>query len=188
MDTPVFAVTEEGGGVFPLAVYSEDCRFFLEAAQVISARRMRQVMLHGHEPGGFPVDAQGAPGFMYAAAIAAESAIAVQQCIERPVRGVPVASREAPAGGRRQWDGGVRESDDVHIRRIDAARGQAIARRLDGHALLCVLVPHEALFLRRGDDFPVHQQRRGRIVTQGARQAENIHSPLSSSPSAASLA
>ena len=117
----------------------------------------------------------GAPGLMYPAAVAAETPIAVQQRIQSPVGRVPVTAREAPARGRRKRNGRVREGDNVHVPRVDAPRGQAIAGRLDGHALLRMLLSYEPLFLDRRNDLSVYQQRCGGIVTQGARETQNDH-------------
>ena len=49
VNSSVFAITEECSCILPFAIDTDDRRLFLEAAQMVSAAGVRQVMLHRHE-------------------------------------------------------------------------------------------------------------------------------------------
>ena len=136
---------------------------------------MGEMVLHGHELGLRPVDAQMLPRLHHAAAAAPKAAVAVDQRIERSVRRIPVPLGVAPTSRADEADGRVGKSNGIHFPRAEASRFQAIAGRLLRHAVFGMLVPYEALLLSRRHQLAVHQQRRGGVVAQGAGEAENDH-------------
>ncbi len=173
MDLAVFAVAKEGGGVFALAVNAEDCGFFLEARAVVGTGGVGQVVLDRFDLDLFRVEAQllQAPDDLLAVALVAT--IAHQDRVEGAVRGVPVALGIVPARLAEQADRGERDGYHVDVGWLDACLFQAELRRLVGHAVLRMLVTHEALFFGGGNQFAVNVQGRGRVMAKGAGQAKN---------------
>ena len=78
--------------------------------------------------------------------VAFVAAVAEEDGIERAIRRVGVALGVLPAGLLEDADGGEGNGDHVDIRGLDASLLQAELGRLVGHAVLRVLVTHEALF------------------------------------------
>lgn len=106
-------------------------------------------------------------------AVTLVATVAHQDRVEGAVRGVPVALGIVPARLAEQTDGGERDGHYVDVGRLDAGLLRAELRRLVGHAVLRMLVTHEALFFGGGNQFAVDVQGRGRVMAKGAGQAKN---------------
>lgn len=121
----------------------------------------------------FRVEAQlfQAPDDLLAVALVAS--VAHQYSVEGAIRGVPVALGIVPARLAEQADRGERDGYHVDVGWLDASLFQAELRRLVGHAVLRMLVTHEALFFGGGNQFAVNVQGRGRVMAKGAGQAKN---------------
>ncbi|MCY1368149.1 hypothetical protein D9M69_551160 [compost metagenome] len=173
MDLAVLAPAEEGGGVLALAVDPEDRGLLLEARAVVGAGGVGQVVLHRLDLHLLGVEAQllQAPDDLLAVALVA--AVAHEDGVEGAIRGVPVTLGVVPAGLAEQADGGEGNGHHIDVGRFDAGLFQAELGRLVGHAILRVLVAHEALFFRGGDQLAVDVERGGRIMAEGAGKAEN---------------
>lgn len=78
-----------------------------------------------------------------------------------------------PTGFAEQADGREWDGDDVDIRWLDVRLFQAELSRLVRHAVLCVFVAHEALFLGSGDQLAIDIEGRGGIMAKGAGQAKD---------------
>ncbi|MNV73435.1 hypothetical protein D3C71_1665850 [compost metagenome] len=106
-------------------------------------------------------------------AVALVATVAHQDGVEGAVRGVPVALGIVPARLAEQADRGERDGYHVDVGWLDACLLQAELRRFVGHAVLRMLVTHEALFFGGGNQFAVDVQGRGRVMAKGAGQAKN---------------
>ena len=106
-------------------------------------------------------------------AVALVAPVAHQDRIESAVRGVPVTLGIVPARFAEQADRGERDRDHINVGRLDAGLFQAEFRRFVGHAVLCMLVAHEAFFFGGRDQLAVDIQGCGRIMAKGAGQAKN---------------
>src|SRR5690606_39376017 len=69
------------------------------------------------------------------------------------------------------WSGG--NGDDIAVRRSDSGMLQSEFGRLVGHAVLGMLVAHEALFLHGSNQLAIDIQGSGRIMAQSAGQSQN---------------
>ena len=87
--------------------------------------------------------------------VTVEAAVAGEDRVERAVRCVPVALGVVPARLLAKADRSKRDGHRIDLRRLDAGEVQAELRRLVGHAVLGVLVAHEAFFFRSGDELAV---------------------------------
>ena len=134
---------------------------------------MGQVVLDRLDLDLFRVEAQllQAPDDLLAIALVAT--VAHQDGIECTIRGVPIALGIVPPRLAEQADRGERDGYHVDVGRLDACLFQAELRRLVGHAVLRMLVTHEALFFGGGNQLAVNVQGRGRVMAKGAGQAKN---------------
>ena len=106
-------------------------------------------------------------------AIALVATVAHQDRIEGAIRRVPVTLGVVPAGFVEDADRCERDRYHIHIARLDPGLFQAELGRLVGHAVLRVLVAHEALFFGGRDQLAVDIQGGGWIMAEGAGKAEN---------------
>ena len=96
-DAAVLADTEERRRVFTLAIDADDRGLFLEAAQVIGARCMREMVLDHLDAHAVRADAQVVAELAQSREIAPVTAVAVEERRQRAIRRIPVAPREMPA-------------------------------------------------------------------------------------------
>ena len=106
-------------------------------------------------------------------AIALVTTVAHQDRVKGAVRGVPVTLGIVPACLAEQADRGERNRHHVNVRRFDTRLLKAKFRRLVGHAVLCMLITYEALFLSRRYQLAVDIEGCGGIMAEGAGQAKN---------------
>ena len=175
-DAPTFADAEERRRVLALAVHAENRHFALKAGQVVGARRMGEMVLHRHEARPRPVDAELAPQVEDPPAVAAEAPIAVEDGVEGPLRRIPVAAGVVPARRAEEGNRRIGAGDGIDIPGGHAGSVEAVAGRFERQPPEGVLLAHEAFLLRRSCDPAVHQQGGGRIVPQGAGQAQDDQS------------
>ncbi|MNJ58888.1 hypothetical protein D3C77_545450 [compost metagenome] len=105
--------------------------------------------------------------------VAIIATVAHENGVERAVRGVPVALGVVPTGFLENADGRKGNRHHVDVARLDAGLLQAELGGLVGHAVLRVLVAHEALLLGSSDELAVDVEGSGRIMAEGAGKAEN---------------
>ena len=105
--------------------------------------------------------------------VALEAAVAGEQGVEGAVRGVPVALGVMPARLVGEADGREGNGDGGNVLRLDAGEFQAETGGFVGHAVLGMLVAHEAFFFSGGDELAVDVQGCRRVVGEGAGKAED---------------
>ncbi|RMS21444.1 hypothetical protein ALP71_05819 [Pseudomonas coronafaciens pv. garcae] len=173
VDLAVFAVAEEGRGVFTLAIDAHDRGFLGKTGAVVSAGGVGQVVFDRLDLDLFRIETQllQAPDDLVAITLVA--AVAHQQRIKCAIRGVPVTLGVVPACLAEQADRGEGNSHHIDVRRLDTCLFQTELRRLVGHAVLCMFITNETLFLGRCYQLAVDVKRCGRIMAKGAGQAKD---------------
>ena len=171
VDPTVLAPAEESGGVLALAVDAEDRGLFLEPRAMVGAGGMGKVVLDRLDLDFLQVEAELLQAPLDALVVTLVAAVAEQDRIQRAIRRVGVALGVVPAGLFHDADGSEGNRHHVDIGRLDPCLLQAELRRFVGHAVLRVLVTHEALFLDGRDQLAVDVQGGGRVMAYGARQA-----------------
>src|SRR5690606_18103849 len=173
VDLAVLAIAEEGGGVFTLAINTEDGGLFLETGAVVGTGGVREVVLDGLDLHLLQIETELLQTPLDALLVSVIAPVTHEDGIQGAVRGVPVALGVMPAGFLEDADRGEGNGDDIHVLRLDARLLQTELCRLVGHAVLGMLVTHEAFFLDGGDQLSADIQRSGRIMAQSAGKSKN---------------
>ena len=130
------------------------------------------MMFDRHERSLCRIDAEIAHKTENPPAVAAEVAVAVEQGVQGPVRGVPVAPGEmAAARVLEEADLGKREGDKIDLVGFYAGKLEAEAGGMKGPPVLGVLVTDKTLLLGRRHEFTVDQQGGRGVVGQGSRKS-----------------
>ena len=159
MNLAVFAVAEERGGVFALAVDAENRGFLVKARAMVGAGGMGQVVFDRHNLDLLRVEAELDQAPLDALLVAGEAAIAGEDRIERTVRGVQVAPGIVPARLFHDADRRIGNGNGVNVGRLDAGELEAEFGGFVRHAVLRVLVAHEAFLFGGGDQLAVDVKR-----------------------------
>jgi hypothetical protein len=181
-DAALLAIAQKHRGIFALHVDGEDGGFVFEAAHVIGAAGVGQLVLHRHELHLVP----GNPQLLHESAnlvhVAPVAAIAIEQRIEGAVWRIPVAARVMPARAAENGDGRAGHRHRVDVAGLDLRGTNAEACRLPWHEALGVLASDQTFLFDGRHQFAVDEQRSRGVMAQCAGKSEcyvSHHAPLS---------
>jgi len=102
-------------------------------------------------------------------------AVAVENGCQRAVGRIPVASSEMPAAGMKKSKRSKGDGNSIDIGRLEPGVLKAEPRRLASLPPLGVFVPDQPLLLNCGDNSPIDDQRRRRVVTDASSHSQDVH-------------
>jgi len=172
-DLAVFAVAEERRGVLTFAIDAQNRGFFFETRAVVGAGSVGQVMLNRFDLDFLRIKTQLFKAEHDLVAIAFVTTVTHQDRVKSAVRGVPIAFGIVPARLPEQADRSERDRHHINVGRFDTCLLKAKLCGFVGHAVLCMLITHEAFFFSRRYQLAVDIEGCGGIMAEGAGQAKN---------------